>query len=160
MFQFTRTLAPLAVGLFLALSGASQAAQAMIVNVSLWDTGPDSMMGMGVNGDLSKATMGLTADVATIPAGTVTFNVINNSKTIIHEMIMSRVPADNAPLPYLVAKFKVDEAAASPLGEVSELEVGKNGQLSVNLTPGKYILYCNIMGHYMNGMWTIITVTE
>ena len=27
------------------------------------------------------------------------------------------------------------------------------------LKPGLYILYCNIPGHYVLGMWTLMTVT-
>jgi uncharacterized cupredoxin-like copper-binding protein len=26
------------------------------------------------------------------------------------------------------------------------------------LKPGRYILYCNIPGHYALGMWTLLTV--
>ena len=44
------------------------------------------------------------------------------------------------------------------LGEVSELDPGKSGTLTLKLDPGTYMLFCNIPGHYMAGMWTTVTV--
>ena len=29
-----------------------------------------------------------------------------------------------------------------------------------DLKPGRYMLYCNLPGHYMAGMWTLLEVTE
>ena len=31
-------------------------------------------------------------------------------------------------------------------------------ELRLHLTPGKYLLFCNIPGHFANGMWTEVTV--
>jgi uncharacterized cupredoxin-like copper-binding protein len=116
-------------------------------------------MGYGSKGmDMSMAMLGVKTDVDTVPAGTVTFNVTNGSKDIVHEMILSPLPADGSPLPYVAADYKVDEDAAGHLGEVSELDPGKSGSLTVDLTPGKYILFCNIPAHFMGGMWTVVTV--
>ncbi len=158
----------LIAGLYLALSGTAFAAQVSNVNVTLWDKGPDSgtpddahPMGLGSAGaDMTMAMLGVKTDVATVHAGTVTFAVANSSKDIVHEMILSPVPADSTTMPYVTADYKVDEDKAKHLGEVSELNPGKTGKLTVDLTPGKYILFCNIPAHYMNGMWTIITVTD
>jgi uncharacterized cupredoxin-like copper-binding protein len=52
----------------------------------------------------------------------------------------------------------VDEDAAGHLGEVSELDPGASGTLTIDLKPGKYVLFCNLPAHFMNGMWTEITV--
>jgi uncharacterized cupredoxin-like copper-binding protein len=52
----------------------------------------------------------------------------------------------------------VNEDAAGHLGEVSELDPGQSGSLSMKLDPGTYMLFCNVPGHYMAGMWTTITV--
>ena len=62
------------------------------------------------------------------------------------------------PLPYIAAESEVDEDGIGDLGEVSELEPGKSGSLTLNLRPGKYVLFCNVPGHYMGGMWTLLTV--
>ena len=154
------------LGTSLALTLANGAVADTMVNVRLWDKGADSAtpdeappMGMGAKGaNMSMAMLGVKADKSIVAAGTVTFVVANASKDIVHEMILSPVPADGTPLPYLSADFKVNEDAAGHLGEVSELAPGKDGKLTVDLKPGKYILFCNIPAHFMNGMWTEITV--
>lgn len=140
-----------------------------IVNVSLWDKGDSSMdmmgtakpMGMAMMGaDMSMVTMGITPDVASFPAGEITFKATNDSTDVIHEMILAPVADPAKPLLYNSELERVDEEAAGSLGEVSELEPGSSGALTVTLEPGTYILYCNIPGHYIMGMWSLITVTE
>ena len=53
---------------------------------------------------------------------------------------------------------RVDKDKAGDKGEVSELDPGKSDTLTVDLTPGKYLLICNVPGHYGAGMWTEFTV--
>jgi uncharacterized cupredoxin-like copper-binding protein len=146
----------------------SAMAAGTVVTVSLWDKGPMSMdmmgkvkpMGMGMMGaDMAMAMMGITVDQATVPAGEVTFEVTNTSKDLIHEMVLSPVADTSTELPYKQAEEKVDEDAAGHFGEVAELDPGAKGALTITLEPGTYILYCNIPGHYITGMWTTITVT-
>ncbi len=138
------------------------------IAVSLWDKGDMSMdmmgkahpMGMAMKGaDMGMVTMGITVDKATVPAGEVTFQVANASKGMIHEMVLSPVADATKALPYLADLEKVDEDAAGHLGEVAELDPGANGALTITMKPGTYILYCNIPGHYIMGMWTLVTVT-
>jgi uncharacterized cupredoxin-like copper-binding protein len=138
------------------------------INVSLWDTGPNSMdmmaqgmmIGMAMPAmDMGKAPMGITLDMSEVPAGEITFAVTNDSKDLVHEMVLAPVSDVNAPLPFSEADQKVDEDAAGHIGEVAELEAGAKGALTVTLEPGTYILYCNLPGHYMLGMWALLTVT-
>ncbi|MFO1033373.1 MAG: sulfocyanin-like copper-binding protein [Hyphomicrobiales bacterium] len=45
------------------------------------------------------------------------------------------------------------------LGSVNEIAPNASApSLTLNLDPGKYLLYCNIAGHYAYGMWTVIDV--
>jgi uncharacterized cupredoxin-like copper-binding protein len=117
-------------------------------------------MGKDMMANMDMAMMGITIDQATVPAGKVTFNVSNDSKDIIHEMVLSPIESLEAKLPYLDDEYKIDEDAAGHLGEVAELDPGKSGVLGIDLKPGLYLLYCNIPGHYIGGMWTVLTVTE
>jgi uncharacterized cupredoxin-like copper-binding protein len=55
---------------------------------------------------------------------------------------------------------KVDEDKAGDKGEVSEFDPGKSGALTVNLKPGKYLLICNVPGHFAAGMWSPFEVTK
>ena len=77
---------------------------------------------------------------------------------MVHEMVVA--PADPPkPLPYDKADQEVKEDAATPIGEVSELDPGTSGKVELDLKPGRYVLFCNVPGHYMLGMWTELTVT-
>lgn len=150
-----------------ALMAGPALASGSVVNVSLWDKGSNSLdkMGQGPGAGMdmpaagaSNETVGIKLDRATVPAGEVTFKVVNQSKDIVHEMIVAPVLAPR-PLPYDKAALSVKEEDATHLGEVSELDPGASGALQLSLKPGKYILYCNVPGHYMLGMWTEFVVT-
>ena len=161
---FGNTLLGLVSGLALAAS-ASGAFAATIVKVDLWDKGAGTematTMAYGTAGmDMSKATMGVKATPATAPAGIVSFEVTNTSKDTIHEMIVMYLADPSQALPYIAADSKVDEDKAGDKGEVSELDPGKGGILTVALKPGKYLLICNVAGHFMAGMWTTFEVTK
>lgn len=132
-----------------------------VVNVSLWDKPEMDMaggLGHGMGGDMSSASMGITLSTSSAPAGKVTFEATNDSKDMIHEMVLSPLASADAVLPYVESEGKIDEDAAGHIGEIEELEPGQSGALTINLKPGTYIVYCNIAGHYMGGMWTTIEV--
>jgi uncharacterized cupredoxin-like copper-binding protein len=153
----------LAAVLVLALAPAVSQASTT-VQISLWDQGADVEMPTGLmygmpGADLSKAPMGIKPSLNSAPAGEVTFKVTNDSKDTIHEMIVVDVKEPGKPLPYNAGDQRVDEEAAGDHGEVSELDPGKSGTLTVSLKPGSYLLICNIPGHYEAGMWTEFTVT-
>ena len=145
-----------------AASGAAMAATT--VHVSLWDKGADMKMVTGQEYepgktiDQSKATMGVKAMPDNAKPGVVTFKVTNNSKDTIHEMIVMKLDKAGDALPYVAAENRVDEDKAGDKGEVSELDPGASGSLTVVLQPGKYLLICNVPGHYASGMWTEFTV--
>jgi uncharacterized cupredoxin-like copper-binding protein len=147
----------------LAFFGLGQSAfAATVIKVTLFDEGAGATMatdlGMTMGGDKSKAVMKIAAVPVFAKAGEVTFNVTNNSSDLVHEMILVKLKDKTTPLPFVAADNKVDEDAAGHLGEVSELDPGKSGALTLTLDPGTYMLFCNLPGHYMAGMWTTITV--
>lgn len=147
----------------IATTTPSQAA-GTVVNVSLWDKGADVPMatdlGFPAAGkDLSKVTMGIAVSQETVKAGEITFEVLNSSTDTIHEMIVARLKDLTQVFPYIPNESRVDEDRLETLGEVSELEPGQTGGLRLDLKPGNYLLFCNIPGHFMAGMWTIFSVT-
>jgi uncharacterized cupredoxin-like copper-binding protein len=106
--------------------------------------------------DLKNMRMKLDHDA--IPAGQVRFETTNESKGLVHEMIVVKTDQDPSTFAYDAKKDAVIEAKVKNLGEVSELQPGKSGKLTVNLKPGSYVLYCNQAGHMHQGMWTRFTV--
>jgi uncharacterized cupredoxin-like copper-binding protein len=163
MFSIRR-LVPAAVLIAgVAMATSSQAA-GTVVNVSLWDKGMDTPMatdlGFPATGkDLSKATMGIGVSQETVRAGEITFEVINTSTDSIHEMIVTKLKDLTQVFPYNPNESRVIEDQLEDLGEVSELEPNQTGALRLDLKPGNYLLFCNVPGHFMAGMWTIFTVT-
>jgi len=169
MHSSVKSLLALAVALSpVALVSPALAADTKI-EVSLWDKGadsadiPDKMPDMGVgmshSGDVAMARLGIRLDKTTVPAGKVTFDVVNASKDIVHEMIVAPLADPTRPLPYDTETMKVDEDAAGHLGEVAELDPGKTGALTLDLKPGDYVVYCNLPGHFDMGMWAELKVT-
>lgn len=156
---------PAMAGVFalVAVACSAQAATSTTVDVTLWDKGAmaematDHGMGKGMMGHRMPSTMGIKLSTESVKAGDITFEVTNSSKDTIHEMVVFPYTAGEE-FPYSESESRIDEEAAGHLGEVSELEPGQSGALRISLKPGKYALVCNIAGHYMNGMWAILTV--
>ncbi len=153
----------LMAALVLLSTGASLAAT--VVNVTLWDKGAAMTMATDLAyasppPDLSAATMGIRALPATAKAGVVTFKVTNSSTDTIHEMLVIALADPTKPLPYVAADSRVDEEAAGDKGEVSELDPGASGSLTLSLAPGHYLLICNVAGHFAAGMWATFEVTN
>ena len=164
MGSFKRYVVSLAASLGVILS-ATPGFAATVVTVDLWDKGANVDMPKGVvygapNLDLSKATMGMRLSPQSAPAGEVTFIVKNSSKDTIHEMIVMYRQDPTKLLPLIDNENRVDEDKAGDKGEVSELNPGQSGSLTVTLAPGKYVLVCNVPGHYEAGMWAEFEVTK
>lgn len=156
----TKGVATLAALAFFALPALAET----VVNVTLIDKMGSSStdvpaLGMGIEGDMSKAKMGVNANPKTVRRGTVTFKVTNLASQIIHEVIVARLNGEQK-LPYDEATQRVDESALQNFGSVNEIDPSKSAALTLELKPGKYLLYCNLPGHYMAGMWTVIDVTD
>lgn len=156
-----RPFAGALLGAVLTASIASAAQASTTVKVTLWDKGTSAEMatdkGVGMEMDKTPATMGVKLSKTTVKAGDVVFRVTNGSKETVHEMVIFPYK-DGMKIPYSEKDLKIDEDAAGHLGEVSELDASKKGELKITLKPGKYLLTCNIPSHYMNGMWAMLTV--
>ncbi len=98
-------------------------------------------------------------DRAVVPAGTVSFRIRNQGPTT-HEVIVVRT--DRAPdkLPLQPDGLTVDEERPGIefLDEAEGLDIDDRHTLVLDLTPGHYVLYCNLEGHYLGGMYAALTV--
>ena len=165
MFMRKITVVCLVCAVFIPVAGVPSFANSSI-EVSLWDMGQDmdlsknSGLGLGMHRDMAAAKLGIRLNQKSVPAGKVTFTVVNNSKEMLHEMIVAPIASANEKLPYIDNENRVNEEAAGDLGEVSELEPGKSGALTLDLKLGLYAIYCNVPGHFGNGMWTLLKVEK
>jgi uncharacterized cupredoxin-like copper-binding protein len=91
-------------------------------------------------------------------AGLVEF-VVKNHGPDDHELIVVR--ARNAKLPMRHDGMTIDEAALEPR-TVATLEPdgpGTTRRIRVQLSRGRYELFCNMAGHYMGGMHAFLVVS-
>ena len=142
--------APTLLSLLLALAGAaSAAAPAQTLGVKLQDSSTDP----------SIAHMRLVVDAQTLKPGRVTIQAENQSKGLVHEVIVVR-DSGAKELPYDAKQNRVIEKRIRSLGEIADLPPGKTGKLTLNLKAGAYLLICNQPGHYKDGMMAKITVAH
>jgi uncharacterized cupredoxin-like copper-binding protein len=125
----------------------------------------------GGDDDTVAATLqefAVSADPASVAAGSVTFDVSNDGPDDVHEFVV--IATDLGP-----TELPVDEDGAVDEGgegievvdEIEEIPVGESRSLTVDLEAGNYVLICNILqeepngtleAHYSEGMRTGFTV--
>ena len=102
----------------------------------------------------------LVASSHAVPAGPIRFTLHNRGPST-HEFVVVRSdrPADSLPL--LPDGLTVDEDASSirVVDEDSDIPLGTTAVLDVRLTPGRYVLFCNLSGHYLGGMHLSLVAT-
>lgn len=132
----------------LLLSGAANAAgSAQTLGIKLQDASTDP----------SLAHMRMVLDHDSLKPGRVTINATNESKGLVHEVVVVR-DSGNKELPYDAKKSLVIEKRIQRLGEIADLAPGKTGKLTLDLKPGNYLLICNQPGHFKDGMSARVTV--
>ena len=92
-----------------------------------------------------------------VAAGEVVFRVHNRGPGS-HELLVVRMSAGQ--LPFRSDGLTVDEDAVTK-AEVGVLEPAHAGvvrELRVQLAPGRYVLFCNMSGHFLGGMHTDLVV--
>jgi Sulfocyanin (SoxE) domain len=94
-----------------------------------------------------------------VPAGPVSFRIRNQGPTT-HEVIVARTDRAPGDLPLQRDGLTVDEEGRGIelLDEVEGLDIDDRQTLDLRLTPGHYVLYCNLEGHYLGGMYAALTV--
>lgn len=95
----------------------------------------------------------ISTNAATAKAGKVTFDAKNDG-TMPHEMVVLKTDTPAGDLK--VSGGRVSEKDS--VGEVSDVNAGKSKSATLDLKPGKYVLVCNIPGHYQQGMYKALTV--
>jgi uncharacterized cupredoxin-like copper-binding protein len=96
----------------------------------------------------------------TLAAGRIDFDIRNPGPST-HEFLIVRTDLPSSRLPLGRDGLTVDEESPELdlVEEDSELDIGAIRVMQVDLSPGHYVLYCNLEGHYLGGMHTSLVVT-
>lgn len=92
-----------------------------------------------------------------IEDGPITLSVWNDGPTT-HEFVVVRSDLPDDELPLGEDGIRVDEDAVTAVDELQEIGAKTRRDLSVSLSPGRYVLFCNFEGHYLGGMHASIEV--
>ncbi len=94
----------------------------------------------------------------TVAPGRVSFSAVNQGKEE-HELVVLKTDLAPNALQMRASEDKVDEtASAQNLGEIEDVEAGKTKTGTFELPAGRYVLVCNVAGHYRQGMATSFEV--
>jgi uncharacterized cupredoxin-like copper-binding protein len=102
--------------------------------------------GRGASVGVTLNEMAISLSESRVPAGKVTFVARNAGKTE-HELVVLRMPSSGN---FRVAAFKAEELGK--IGEIDGVLPGKTRRATLALQPGRYIVICNVPGHYQLGM--------
>ena len=94
----------------------------------------------------------------TVKAGTQQFHV-TNAGTTTHEFVIFKTDLDPGKLP-TTPDTKVDKEGpgVQHIDEIGDIPTGSSKTLTVHLQPGHYVVICNLVGHYAQGMHVPLTV--
>ncbi|MEZ4552459.1 MAG: sulfocyanin-like copper-binding protein [Dehalococcoidia bacterium] len=106
---------------------------------------PGGASGIDVTED--EFTIDLSDDTA--DAGEVTFS-IENEGAIVHNFVI--VDTDEAADSLLLDGAEVDLDALTVVDRTEDIPAGESADLTADLSPGRYVLICNVIGHYQAGM--------
>ncbi|MBI5949507.1 MAG: hypothetical protein HY875_15315 [Chloroflexi bacterium] len=93
-------------------------------------------------------------DQARIPAGGLTM-IATNEGAQLHDLVIVRTEVEVMALP--VAGGTVDESKITIIGRFREFKSGEK-EKQFALAAGRYLLICNLPGHYQLGMVTPLSV--
>lgn len=99
----------------------------------------------------------ITAARYRLPAGPVDLSVTNRGPDA-HELIVVRESGGGLPLRSDGLTIDEDAVERSTLGVLEPGQPGGVRHLRVNLSAGRYLLLCNMSGHYLGGMHAELVV--
>jgi uncharacterized cupredoxin-like copper-binding protein len=92
-----------------------------------------------------------------IDAGDLVLRVQNRGPDA-HELIVVRAPRDGMPIRSDGLTVNEERLLPREVGALEPAETDVVRDLHVRLKPGRYVLFCNMSGHYMGGMHKTLLV--
>jgi uncharacterized cupredoxin-like copper-binding protein len=75
-----------------------------------------------------------------------------------HELLVVRFAKGRLPLRSDALTVDEDALASVTATTIEGFERGEGREARIHLAPGRYVLLCNMAGHYLGGMHTVVTV--
>ncbi len=110
--------------------------------------------------DKADGSQGINLSTDEVKAGPVTFEVTNSSKNKEHEIIIVKTDMTFDQFPMKDNGSRVDEDQLEGMNEFGDVDEGETKSWTTDLEPGRYVLFCNLRGHFPAGMRTTFMVTE
>lgn len=106
----------------------------------------------------TESDSAISLDAATATAGSIRLTVANTG-AVEHELVAFQTDLDEAKLP--LAAGRVDEEGAGITHmdpEDEHVMPGGSKTITLDLPAGRYVVLCNLPGHYSLGMHAVLTV--
>jgi uncharacterized cupredoxin-like copper-binding protein len=109
--------------------------------------------------DVKEKEMKIALSSDTAPAGSINF-VIHNVGRRPHEFVVFKTDLPLDKLPQKNGEMDEEGAGVKKVADTGEKDItsGETTTLHANLTPGKYVIVCNLPGHFSAGMKTAFVV--
>jgi len=103
--------------------------------------------------DVTMHDFGITVSRHEVPAGKVVLHVTNNGPST-HEINVDLTQYGAAKFPLKRDGLTVNEDAKGlkRIDSIEQVNLHHTGDLTLELKPGRYVLWCNLEGHYLGGM--------
>ena len=113
----------------------------------------------GANVPVTLKDYQIRSSVTSVPAGTVIFNVQSQGPST-HELAVFKTtrPADRLPLSTDGLRIDEDSSLLREAGQLDQVDIGETERFILRLSPGTYVLVCNMEGHYLGGMYFSLVV--
>ena len=104
---------------------------------------------------------GVVASQKTVPAGVVVLHVTNKGPST-HEINvdLTRYGSGYIPLQRDGLTANEDALGLHRINSIEQLNLHQTADLTLNLKPGRYVLWCNLEGHYLGGMYEVFNVVD
>lgn len=111
--------------------------------------------------DVTLSDFAIEPERRVVAPGLTDFRAFNEGPTV-HELILVRTDLEADELPLQADGLTAVEEAPTVEFVVADegIDLEEHGGFQVQLTPGKYVLYCNLEGHYLGAMYADLEVRE
>jgi uncharacterized cupredoxin-like copper-binding protein len=107
----------------------------------------------GARIDVTMRDFAIRVSRTSVPAGTVILHVTNDGPST-HEINVDRTAyaADAVPLQRDGITANEEAKGLHRIDSIEQINLHSTADLTVRLTRGRYVLWCNLEGHYLGGM--------